>query len=451
MPRAAIARASHCNPMTIDGTAASSAIAGLPAELLECVWHVAEAAPPLAEFAAQTLHLPDAEGLVEAPLPPTTLPFVAGAFFRPPGSHRAFYHCPAIGAGDAETPTQRAMTPAVTAFKGMEPLVWTAANIGSLFQPCYSAHTIAEHLILKEGKFPGALTTAEALSEAVRAAEVQAAHIARHGGPAALPLPLCVLRHRTEDVTRMSNLLADGVSASARARMEGLAEGGLAVLFYHYPTPPVRALDIAELFAGRPFRERTIALIACADPARIINGWIGLFARLLALGYVAGSLADLESGVACQPQNACIDGGFVDAGSLTPIAELVDDTALYAALDLCTRALVETVRCLLTGREDPSGRADGPGRFDLCALSRYVTDRIRAALDQEAAAATGLDPRVLGFFRQSESLDALWHLLAAYYTARPTGFEEASRSHSLDWNRLLCLAGVGAVHEGPMR
>jgi hypothetical protein len=227
--------------------------------------------------------------------------------------------------------------------------------------------------------------------------------------------------------------------------MAELTDGGLAVYLYRYPGPPLRAADIAELLARRPLRERMVELLSFVDPAAVIEGWIGLFVRLLALGYVAGSLADLGSGIACQPQNSCLDGGFVDTGSLTPIDNLADDTALYSALHFCTSALVDTVRSLLAGREDPTGRVDGPGRFDLWAFSRYVNEQILAALHREVGAGAILDQRVLDFFEEFGGLDALWSLLCAYHTASPTGFEDASRHHTSDWTKLLRLVGSAGV------
>jgi hypothetical protein len=148
--------------MKPDGIGAPAPCAeGLRTTQLECLWHVAETAPELAHLLAE-FPRPDRRSTIEVPVPPTTLPFVMGPFFRPPGSHRAFYHCPALVAESGETATAEANL-AVTSIKGMESLIWTEDCIGQLFQPCYSAHNIAEHLIISEGKVPGALTIGEAI------------------------------------------------------------------------------------------------------------------------------------------------------------------------------------------------------------------------------------------------------------------------------------------------
>jgi hypothetical protein len=75
---------------------------------------------------------------------------------------------------------------------------------------------------------------------------------------------------------------------------------------------------------------------------------------VVAMFVLPGALPSFRTGICCQPQNACIDGGFVDLGSLTPLSTLRDDTAVYAALQFSTESLLNTIRALVAGSTDPT-------------------------------------------------------------------------------------------------
>lgn len=312
-------------------------------------------------------------------VPPSAYSFVAGPFFRPPGSHRSFYEMPQL-----EDPESAA---GVLAYKGTEPLVPGRAELLRHFARSHDGDaSILEQLIVGEGKVPGALTLGEALREAEASARLQLAHVARYGTLARLPLPLHVMPHDQGTAAALLELLAPVVSSAARAELERIASPGLAVLVYHYPAPPLRVRDVASLFAGMNGVQRLLGLLDLCDAKAAVEGWLELFSRVLTLGFVPGTPGGLRTGLCCQPQNACLDGGFVDLESAVAINGLPDDGAVAAAVHASVGALVETVVDFLL---PAGGRRDGMARHH---VTSFVLDRLARAVDVPRS--DSIDPRV---------------------------------------------------------
>ena len=240
-----------------------------------------------------------------------------------------------------------------------------------------------------------------------------------------MPLPLLILRHDEETDARVERMLAESLSAAARQRVHQLLEGRLAAYVYYYPAPPVRARDVDRLLSGLDFRQRSLALVTrVCDPDVVVGRWVELFARMLYLGYAPGAPPSRHSGICCQPQNACIDGGFVDLDSLTPLADLRDDAAVAAALQLSTESLLQAVRALLAGSTaDERGDARLIERY----LTQYLAGRIAAALASEARPGLALDPRVVRCFTPAVNFEQLVQRLSACHAA-PSIFDESGRA-----------------------
>ena len=365
----------------------------------------------------------------QLPLPSSVYAFVSPPFYRPPGSYRSFYCYPAALRGEP-APTaspEVGEERAVLAIKGMEP---ASAELDrllcGLIRPCYSPHNVAEHLIFEEGKIPGCVSLAEAQLEAERAAELQGAHLRVHGQLARLPLPLLVFRHSSAVEDEVLRVLGRILSRAALAQVIPRVKAGLGVLVYHYPSPPVRVRELEALLSGTPFRERMFALLSLCDPEQIIDGWVREFVRMLYLGFVPGSLASLRTGSCCQLQNACIDGGFVDLDSITRLDDLVDDTALYAALQLSSDALLGSVRALVAGSQDPTRGETLELRIDLHHLRTFLMERLRSAIQEEAAGGRRLDPRVAAYFIPDARFEALVRQLGSYFSGGSADFAAAA-------------------------
>jgi hypothetical protein len=384
----------------------------------------------------------------ELPRPPSAGTFVQPPYYRPPGAHRSFYV--SALAGEARTDSPRS----VIAIKGLEPLAPDFDDAIESFQrPSHSPHTIAEHLIFEEHKIPGCLSLAEALREAEHAAEVQGRHLRAYGELARLPVPLFLYRH-SEDVAQVIlETLRRHLSDPALDAVEPLLAAGLGVYLFSYPTPPVRASDLDSVLTGLRFHERMFALIALCDPELVIRRWVRGFVRMLYLDVAPGSLAWLRGGVCCQPQNACIDGGFVDLGSLTPFAGLHDDAAVDAALQLSFESLLLTVRTLVVGGADRPARDRAEVRVDDHQLTRCVLALIEEALESEARAGLELDPRVRSYFTAPQSLDELVARLGRYYGSRtPDLGAAAQRFSALAPSLIRATQDVSVVrHADPKR
>lgn len=353
----------------------------------------------------------------DVPCPPTARTFVQRPAYRPPGSFRCFYVSPTWLDGDAPSGD-------VLAIKGMEPAAGDFASVLRGFRrPGYSPYTIAEHLVFEEHKVPGVVTLAEARREAERAAAIQSAHWQHFGTLAHVPFPLCVFQHTAATTTRVVDALSGELSEPALHRIRQALVEPLAVYLYYYPASPVRVRDLEMMLAGVDFRQRMCALLAICDPDVLIRRWTTTFVRMLYLGTLPATLASLRTGACCQPQNACLDGGFVDLESLTPLGAVPDDRAVYSALQISLDGLIETVQAFLTGA-DPATES---GRFDRRFVEHYVRTVIEEALAANARPALTLDARVGAYFSRQLSLDALVSVLSAYYPRRDREFEQDVR------------------------
>jgi hypothetical protein len=274
-----------------------------------------------------------------------------GPYRRPPGHRRSFYiQLPGGG---------------VLAIKGSEPLSLGYAAFldelaaGRVHIECRLGSPAVDRTIARaelggvekfpilEGKVTGCVTLREALADARAAYAVQRAYVARHGEPARLPLPLFV--------GRWPDAVVDNVLAELRPRLRGRAwdvvelgaRAGLGVYVYYYPTVPIRLSALAAPDAARGVDVRP-RLTRIGGARAAVDGWLGLTARLLALGFVPKDPATLVTGDCLQVQNAVLDGGFADVESLIA-ASALDDRALRDAVRRTVHELALTVTRLLLG------------------------------------------------------------------------------------------------------
>lgn len=376
---------------------------------------VAETAPWLADATAELR--------LGVPVPETVKPFATRPYFRPPGNHRSMYYAPSLFPDALET------CRGVIAFKGLEPCVPDfEALLQELRRPCYSPHNMAEHLVFEEHKIPGCVGLPEAIREAERACVIQTAHLRAYGSLAHLPLPLLVCCHPEDVLAQATEQLRHTLSSAAFHTIESLLHSGLGIYIYYYPAAATRARDVDYTLLGLDFRSRSFTLVTkVCDPDDTIRGWVRTFVRMLYLGFLPGSLASLRTGICCQPQNACIDGGFVDLDSLTAIEELPDDTAVNAALQFSTESLIRSVRTLVAGECDPT-RAESPDiRVDLHCLTQYVFALLHDALEAESRPGLRIDSRIERYFTPVLTFADLVDRLGAYYSPA-SEFATAQRS-----------------------
>jgi hypothetical protein len=336
-------------------------------------------------------------------MPPSCRAFRAGAFFRLPRHRRSFYF-----SGDAAESD-------VVAIKGTEPGApdidaWLTDLCAALIEDGLRSTQarVAEHYALCERKVPAAYSLAEAIREATIAAEVQAAHRTAYGTLAAVPFPLAIHRLPRPIADVFVERLRPRLSAHALRAIDDQLRDGLAVYTYYYPNPPLRVSQFSEQHEREAYCDRLAKVTAC-DPLAVIDGWVDLFVRLLALGYLPASLGSRGSGDCCNPDNAVLDGGFTDLDSLVSIAELRSDTEFAATLHYSVASLCTTVRTLLVRRPPPGQRS-----FDVVDLwiSKRITTCVQRALASEPRP---VDPRVHAYFDPALEHAALIDNLRAYF------------------------------------
>jgi hypothetical protein len=384
------------------------------------------------------------EGLVDAlPMPPTVAAFTAGPFVRPPTSSRCFYFFP--GADDE---VRAGSGGGVIAFKGLEPCAPDFGDLLADFRRAGpSAHNIAEHFVYEERKVPGCLTLEDALLEAERSSSYQTAHLSAYGEPAHTPIPLFVFRHADDVVERTSATLRRNLSAPAFRVVESELNQGLGAYVYYYPSLPIRVRDVDFLLHGVTFRERLLAILRdVCDPDEVVGGWVRSIVHMLYCGFLPGSLASLRNGICCQPQNACIDGGFVDLDSLTRFDELVDDTAVLAAMQFSVDSLIDSVRTLIAGRVDPTRSEGSVVRIDLHHFREYVLALLQASVEREARPGLQLDARVSTYLLPAPTFSALIDRLGTYYS-RSSAFEQAAGEFKMATPGLLRAARPAQRHQ----
>jgi hypothetical protein len=316
-------------------------------------------------------------------------PMAAEPYYRPLGHRRAFYVQLASG---------------VLAVKGSEPYALNFAEsldelaAGRVLLECRLGSATGDRTLTRaeltglekfpifEGKIPGCLTLREALGDARAAAAFQRAYVARHGAPARVPMPLFV--------GRWPDSLADQVRAALRPRLAdraweivdaGVAE--LAVYVYAYPRVPYRLahLPVPDARRGGELRPRLERVARQLDVRAAVDGWVGLLARMLALGFVPKDPSSLVTGDCVQAQNAVLDGGLADVEGIIATRRL-DARALRDALRRTVHELAITVTRLLVGVATPS--VDMRDRLpDVHAL-------VWSALGARVAAERADDPRV---------------------------------------------------------
>ncbi|MBC3907365.1 hypothetical protein H8L47_07300 [Undibacterium sp. NL8W] len=339
-------------------------------------------------LAALRLNLPCAHGIN---------PFQSGEYQRPYRHLRAFYQD--AGAG-------------VLAHKGTEVYAHDRDQhlaVLSQFRIDYpvrgkSLFSAAEHFALVEQKIPLAISAFEAVEDAKAACMLQQAHLKRFGNLACIPTPLLVLAWPLS--TRDSHLAALRSLLSERAMriVETSSADGLAAIIYHYPSLPLRVAHLpVELkkLGNAPWLQRLASLTAGygLTPEQVVNRWIDLVARMLALGFLPGRTEHIGIGHCLEMQNAVIDGGFVDLGSIIPMAEVKTDAAFMEMLMAAFADLSKTVRHFMLGPvADVEAEYRNPSLLMLACLQRVVP-----ALLQRLRTYPELEPRLQDYLDRDEA------------------------------------------------
>jgi hypothetical protein len=375
----------------------------------EILWDLAAQAPRL-HSAVKRLSPWTMSRLIDlrfrVPTAATCATFHCGDFFRLEGHHRSFYW---------QGPDE------VIGFKGSEPLADDISESLKIMARPLEASAAArlEHFPLVENKVPLAVTTAEALSEARLTARFQSCYVDRYGVLARTPLPLLVIRWPASALQRLRSRLRPLLSSQARQAVDLLLDDGVACLIYRYPGRPMRAqhlgifLDQMAVSNGDAVRRlHRLAELGgmCLkrgkiDPFETVERWLGLAARMLGLGFFPCQPAHRGLGQCLGEQNAVIDGGFTDMGSLLPMESVPDRRSFEEIFLLNWIELSDTVRRFLFGyMGHPAVRRPGassPRRLRRIALQvdGFTVRELRRLIQEDGRAGLRLDPRLKRCFQ----------------------------------------------------
>lgn len=238
---------------------------------------------------------------------------------------------------------------------------------------------LTEHFPIVEQKIPLAVTFTEALDDAKASLEFQVAHLRSFGNLARTPVPLRVLRWPERDTAQFILRLASLLSSRALKIVESVALEGLACFVYYYPIVPIRVAHLTHVSRGDGYRARSEKLRNEVELEASVERWIQLAARMLALGYFPSALESHGIGHSIEAQNAVIDGGFVDLGSMKRMADVPGEREFYETLMTACIDLTKTVRDLLLGdMPDVNAEYRNPSLV-MMGVSHHVTNRLATA------------------------------------------------------------------------
>ncbi|WP_257449066.1 hypothetical protein [Archangium lipolyticum] len=405
-----------------------------PASLL--AWDVALSAPVLWK------HLRETEPWVaaelenlrrEIPIPPTNNTFETERLFRPSGHFRAFY---IRGPGDS-----------VLAIKGgdlrcADQQAFLHVMHERPFER-YQRHSVLnalEYFLIQERKIPGALTLAEGLSEAQRAAEVQSGFLAKFGELGGLPVPLLVIRWSPEVEAEFRARLLPLLSGFSLEIAQGELEGGLACYVYWFPKAPFpRVSHFAGALAMESSRTSTAGfqqntrliydtLKHEVAPEWVLDSWLKLVAKLMLLGYFPSDAQHFKNGQCIEPQNVLVNGTFADVDSVTPMRDLAGDREFYTGFLCMLNLLVNTVRVFLIAENNGATSQPSPfppqfqrPDFMEMLLVIHVWERMKThLLEVRKGFPVTLDPRLEELVSSNLSFQVLFDkILYAIYYAGP--------------------------------
>ncbi len=366
------------------------------------LWDVAIDAPDL--LVALQHDLPNlqarlAELRQQLPCAHSINPFRRDDLERPYRHLRAFYQ--STGAGTA-----------VLAHKGTEVFAHDRDQhlpVLAEFRVDYPARgkslfSAAEHFALVEQKIPLAISAFEAVEDAKAACQLQQAHLQRFGQLACLPTPLLVIQWPAAVRDNHLKVLRTLLSERAMRITDIMTKEGLAAIIYHYPSLPLRVahlpVELNKQGSG-PWLHRLASLTAgySLTPEQVVECWIDLVARMLALGFLPGRTEHIGIGHCLEMQNAVIDGGFVDLGSIVAMADVKSDSAFMEMLMATFADLAKTVRHFMLGPvPDVEAEYRNPSLLMLACLQRVVP-----ALLQRLRTYPDLEPRLQAYLDRSEA------------------------------------------------
>lgn len=345
---------------------------------LACVWEARQdGADILGELVQRE---PSVQLLLQSladhcPVARSSQPFQGTVYSRPLGHARSFL---------LHTLSQGSVI-----FKGTEPL---SEDCAAPLQEAWEQRPLfewsrLEHFTLVESEVFLGLTLDNALFCARQTHQFAVDYFRRFRRLPRTPFPLAVFALPGElaeaYLTVLRPFLSDRGQVSALKRTEQLVREGLGIYAYYYPGLPIRAAHAVGSFPftqgrGKPELTGTDAF----DLDRAIEGWLDLFADMLAVSYLPTAV--LHTGNCMQIQNLVIDGGACDLDSLEPMSRVKNDRDFLGALYYSVSTLADSIGSLVARGDELAARMVWSGVWhELC---QRVAVRVKG---------TDADPRLL--------------------------------------------------------
>jgi hypothetical protein len=280
-----------------------------------------------------------------ATVAPKLEPFNVANALRPPGHNRTFY-VPLEGGGYIGIKgTEVAL--------GEQLRLLSASGLPRALRP--SGQTAVDFFPTIEHKIPLALTIPEAHAEVHISEVLYRRYCTTYGETPHLPLPLAIIQWPQNIVDSFWTTISPLLSDFARDICTRLLRDGVCCYLYYYPVAPFpRVRHLAETLKNR--HDRLHALAQLGQPVEVIQRWVTLFVRILAMGYLPATPSRAVTGQAVQAQNVVVGGGFLDLDSVRAIEDIPSESELAESLAASIVHMSATIACYLfeAANEHPS-------------------------------------------------------------------------------------------------
>jgi hypothetical protein len=320
-----------------------------------------------------------------------TLPVAGhwGPFHRPFGHWRALYRVQpelcCLAFKGTESYTQELEVHYNALLDRYAVLDFSIHRPGLSERPTSATLSVLDRFLYVEGKFPGTVLMTEALSEARTSAAFQLAHYRRYGCLACVPLPLAVYQVQDEVVEQIVQAVCRVVDEHSRACVQRLASPGFAVLVYWFPHLPLRVAHVglpADLSPDERLKQLSHGIpagAALASPEMIVENWVNIVVRMLALGYVPADPRSAIRGSCVDAPNLTLDGGMVDLDSMRPLDSFRNQAEIHNAIEQSIEILQRSISLYLVGDRYQGGDC-GPLRQEIVQRLRQEQEALPSAL-----------------------------------------------------------------------
>ena len=284
---------------------------------------------------------------------------------------------------------------------------------------------LTEHFPICEQKVPLALHLPEAEEEAISGLNFQLQYLKRYGELARMPLPLVVVKWPDEATESFKKLLSPLLSPYANETAMRIIDKGLASICYYYPGMPNRVRDLTNklgaIKTADGFAKRQKELETLTDPSVTISRWIKLVVQILGLGYFPVTMSHLFIGQCIQPQNAVIDGGFVDCDSLQPMSNVTNDHDFYETFMTVQGWISFSVQEFILGMGCFTPYfwhvllENNKTNFFSSFVASHVWTEFRRAADEERKKGVKFDPRIERLLDSKDLYSEITTVLRAVY------------------------------------